>query len=1096
MGFRVYPAALTAPETIAVSSNGTPVTLTPADIAADSLTGLDNVAVAGDPPPSGAPYQTLFIRIAMQGAAPVAPNLPTVSIQGGGGTSAIVTTDSNPVSIRDASINEVGNAFWYPADLNNVYLVKVFTFASVTWNIAVRNQDGVPRQFTWVIAGSLTDSRQPWIDILTPSLNFDAATSQTPPPILTATVANRGTGPLTISSITGGIAAFTVTLPVGPIAPNTSGNLPISFNPPAAIGTTGPVNYQFNSNDTTAQLAAGHSRQVQLSGIARKLEVMLLVDASGSMAYMPNGSSVVADPNESRWGRLKAAAKQFLDLLASLDSGEGRFGVAMFPNITTGTIPAPVPSSADIQVGTDITPAAITAARNGLDAHTPVQGGGATPIGHGVGRIMGTTSTGFGYFLGTTTANAVTLNRRFLVLMSDGANNSGPPSPDAFYRTIDGGATCPGAGTAGAGTTFLDKNVKVLSIAYGDPAVTTFEVDHALLNRLACKSNGQPFDAGADDAGLNLKKQFRTAIVAGLSLDPTVDPGGTLTPSASEVRRQVTVTPYDTKVSFVVNWSSFNSDRVQVTLLTPTCEVITPASARDDTNILYHNHPTYAIYTLNHAFLSNTANPSSPRYGSWTLIITGRFGGSDSDGDIIRFDQQSIEREPYDYEVITESRLKLKLHSDRITYYAGDTINLTATLSLDGRGISNATVKLEITAPGQSNANWLAKQKVTAVEYARASERLAGEGIAKDVSAIGIKSFALTLRNVLFDAFTQPATIQMTESSTPGVYTAAIGNTSTPGTYDLAVTAIGQTADGVVFRREQRLSLRLEVRPEPRFTLFDVVYRRVIEGNQTLYFADVRVLPRDRFGNIILLDPAVSPRLALSVRGGELIGALQSNLDGSYGQSIRYSPGAEPVVGLEVDGVEVIPPQKTAPITQSRYVDRVVEFSLGGEAELGANLHREPQAVLGDVTIKPADQFVSLGAYGSLTVAIQGQMIVATGEDDLTVFVQPDEDLRSYQVEVLPAGSQSWVTLVNSSGITQSFSLAQVGVKVASTIRITDTSGRTRNASLEPISTPGVSIRGVGVHQTALASDAGGCLNVLLGIPFLRWLLRLLGWGS
>ena len=72
----------------------------------------------------------------------------------------------------------------------------------------------------------------------------------------------------------------------------------------------------------------------------------------------------------------------------------------MFPDITTGAFPAPSPSSADIQTGTDIVAAAVTAAKNGLDAHTPKQKGGATPIGHGIGRVMGTTIASFGYFLG------------------------------------------------------------------------------------------------------------------------------------------------------------------------------------------------------------------------------------------------------------------------------------------------------------------------------------------------------------------------------------------------------------------------------------------------------------------------------------------------------------------------------------------------------------------------------------------------------------------------------------------------------------------------------------------------------------------------
>ena len=307
-------------------------------------------------------------------------------------------------------------------------------------------------------------------------------------------------------------------------------------------------------------------------------------------------------------------------------------------------------------------------------------------------------------------------------------------------------------------------------------------MDHTLLNTIATESDGQFLDAGVDDAGLALKKQFRAAITAGLSLDPTTDPGGVLTPDALEVRRPVTITPYDTRVAFVVNWKTFDERRVDVTLQTPTCEVITPGSAQSDPNIFYSDHPTYAIYVFNHDYLRNAGNPSNPRYGTWTLIITGNGLAASS--------------EPYDYEVITDSRLKLTLTTDRETYSAGDPISLSAALTLDGKGITYAAVTLQLDAPGQSSDNWLAWNQVTDQEYRRAAENLSRE----DVTTIGIKSFALRLKNVSFNPSRQPSTIQMIDAANQGVYTTRVNQTSTPGTYEFYVTAVGQTEEGVAFR--------------------------------------------------------------------------------------------------------------------------------------------------------------------------------------------------------------------------------------------------------------------------------------------------------
>ena len=91
-------------------------------------------------------------------------------------------------------------------DANNVYLVKVLVNdgfqVGINWQMRIKNNDGAARDFTWVIADSLVDSRQPWIDAST-ALNFDALTSQSPAPRLTVSVANKGTGPLNITDTVG-----------------------------------------------------------------------------------------------------------------------------------------------------------------------------------------------------------------------------------------------------------------------------------------------------------------------------------------------------------------------------------------------------------------------------------------------------------------------------------------------------------------------------------------------------------------------------------------------------------------------------------------------------------------------------------------------------------------------------------------------------------------------------------------------------------------------------------------------------------------------------------------------------------------------------
>ncbi len=1007
----------------------------PLQIAAGANSGLKTV---GPLPATG----TKFIRVTMVGAgsqpgialkADPDPMVPATTIAADGFYHTVFTGGSDA---GDCLVEPTGG----------VLRITIVLSTAVMWQLQITNTDAAPHGFTWVIADSDAEAQQPWLH--SPSVgSFNVLSGQAD--TFAITVSNNGTGP---ANLVAGVApgpGFVVTTVPPPIAPNGTGDLIITYTGAAAPGSVAPI-YAVTATlaDTTAHpLSAGHNTQVTLTAITRQIEAVFLVDASGSMAYTPQGTSAPF-PDQARWAKLKAGAAQSWGLLLGFAGGKGRFGVAQFPDISTGVVPAPSPSSKVLLASGDITDANVTAAQNALGAHTPVEHGGATPMGHGLGAAMGTVAGNFGLFLST--ANARDFNERFLILQSDGANNSPtpptPPQPSQFYP--------PGSA---AGTSFVDKKIKVIAVGYGKEG-TPFEVDNNLLKALAMNSvdNGYFLDAFADDTGLALRKQFRQAIVDGLHLDPTVDPHGFLSTARPEARHEVTVLPFDTKVAFVVDWVT-RSAPIRVSLVTPLCEVITEQSAANTPGVFFRTDAFHRMFIFDETFLRNTAAPTRPRYGAWTLIID--YTGAGVDG--------SVANEEYQYEVITQSRLKMKVQFDKSLYGTGDRIGISATITLDGKAIPNASVMLEVTAPGQSAHNFIARTAVSAGLIERAQSVLRQE----DVTAIGIKSFAIGLKGAKFNAFTNNRTIRMSDSDNTGVYSASIDDTSVPGNYEFYVVAVGLTEGGTAFRREQRVSERVDVLPRPNFTLIDVDYQ---VGRAT-----VRVGPSDKFGNVVLFDPAFNPRISLQATGGEFIGPLSFNGDGSYTGTLVYSPTSNPVIRVLVDGAVVVPSFPLAPVTKLVWVDEGLDFHPGNEAKPGINTHNKPEAALGDPNTKPADIFVSLGGRGSLTVAVKGSVIVKQGPADVTVFVARDESLRPYLVEASADGKSNWTALGTSPGITQSFGLGKL--TQARAIRVTDQSGRIRDNDQTPLSSPGISVRGIGVAKVTGGTGTSGALDDEVG---------------
>ena len=1037
MAFDVYPSTLTNPLNIAAN------TTSPAQSFSERVNIGANLGQFGL-------FDAMFIRVAIldpnSPCATPSPPEPTVILIADGGTPVEVTAFPTFSPINNSSDTHVADVA-YTLEPNGVLQIEVnFQVTGNNWELQIRNNNTTDaREFIWVVADNLPETSQPWIEI-PHNLNVDdelspnkVLTGQSIPVALTVT--NKGTGDLTINDTSGvlGGSDFEILSVPGPITPNSCGDITIQFNAPATAGTS-THQYTVGSNDsaaTVAMPAASHNRRVDLSGTACKLEVIMVLDASGSMAWLPDGSAEGVAESDMRWGHMKDSAKQFLDLLEDFAGDLGQVGIVLFPDITNGfPLPNPnVPSSAVLQNAIPI-PEDVTPIKDGLDLHTPQAGEGAwTTMGHGIGTAMGTAPGSFGQFLSST--NDVDNNLRWLVVMSDGKHNLGPPDPPDFYGPVNDP------------TSFRGKNIKVIAVSYGDPGSLKWPPDPIQMEALRTESDGEYLDAGPNDIA-NLFKSFRTAIINGLALDPTEDPRATLTRTVPEIRRSVSILPYDTKVSFCVNWTTFSKERINVQLLTPDCQLITPSIALSDPNIKFHDHERYTIVTFNENYLRNVSEPEKSRDGIWTLIISG-------DG------LQGRDREPIEYEVITQSRLRMTLKLDKPKYYAGDTITLSARLALDGKGIPNASVKVTMTRPGTFAHNWVSQAKVTSTEYANSARILAGS----DLTTYAIKSHAIAQKGLRYNEVKNLNTITMTDLSGAGTYSATIEHMTVPGTYTFTVTAVGQTEEGITFKREKRLQLYLDVRPEPQYTLSDIIYTEFFENNRRFIDAKVQVWPRDRFGNIVLIDPQVDPVPILTAKGAKTTGTPTLNLDGSYSQTVRYEEGAKPVIGLKIGGKEIIRNHKLVPIKETDFIgNNDFDFKPGREAETGANRHRDPNVIFGDVTKKDPNEYLSLGANGSITITKEG--LRAQGDDDITVFVRPDEDLRSYKVEALRSDTKKWVALGTSRGQTQSFNLGQAGVTEATAIRITDTSGRTRGSEFQVSESPGVSIRGVGFRAAPL----------------------------
>jgi hypothetical protein len=1120
----------------------------------------------------------MYLKVAVNG--PNVPTFPAVTfeitdtdnghVNAAGnpftGTSNVVhlTIDGGAAAQITRSRQTGTNIFLYTLKYEGIY-----NAGGLSWKVGFDN-DAVERSYVWVTADNIqsgdattnADLDQPWIDVrpslLEPGfplrLDFLTPAGSTGATNATLEVRNYGTGQLHISGITGLPPSFSTSIS-GTINVDTNDSTTITITNDAPATAVPPTNLVVACNDTGLSVVPprpndndGHNQKLILSGGTFNYEVMLLLDASGSMPFRPDtdGNPATDPPNlfDKRWDKLLDATSQFSDMLMALAPTATRFGVAMFPDISQGVDAThPFPPANPLSAGTitaagplsqtvvDTLKTRLAITPGDPSPLRPAQYGGATPLGKGLEVVLGhpgvLTENPFFTAFDATKVN----DRRYLVVMSDGKHNSPgvgeSPKPEDFTLA----------------NTFQPRHVSCVGIAYGAEG-SVFEVKRETLQNLATESTDAttglegifldatipptPTDPGNTRVD-ELTKTFRAALVKNLGLEANADPSGVLTDRDPSVTREIHVTEYDNRLAIVVEWATPDPARLHVEVISPNCECFT-ISARDEagdgeggelgkshSSQIYRAHgKTYQMFAFDRAFLENRRNPSRPRFGAWTLRISlpGEYesaaklrDGGDGEGG------HRGRTEPYVWDAIVDSSLKMTLKTDKRKYFAGQPIQVSALLTLEGLGLPHASVTLASKVPLEFDHNFIANSLVSDDEYAAAAKQLAGA----DVTSVGIKAYALQQKNLTFAQFFDHGTLQMTDAGGKGVYTATLPAYSTPGTYHLYVACLGQTPEGEVFRREQKLDIHVAVQPVVSFTILDISYKQVIVDRVTFIDASVRVQPRDQFGNVLLIDPTVEADVSVIARGGRLVGGLADNHDGTYTQVVRYVPEQPPVIVVRAGDVDVVPAFPVPNVKGLVFCDTVQKYRPGAEATKGANKHTDANQALGSPLTRPEEQFVSLGGRGSLALGLHTGSISAR---DLTVFVHRDAPLRPYIVEVLASScNQKWVKIGESSGVTQTFSLLptppdrddhghhghhghgghgghgghhrgpdcfdawidhrghiagdarlsqcldRLGLRGIKGVRITDTSGEVLGADGKASASPGVSIRAVGFSR-------------------------------
>ena len=608
--------------------------------------------------------------------------------------------------------------------------------------------------------------------------------------------------------------------------------------------------------------SATESLDIGLSADGFLLYAHLLLDVSGSM-----GS--IMENNLTRLEAAVDAAKELNNWVNDFSDGAAWLGLSTFPGPTSGDSAVPVKIDTE-----ENNHGAINTALSGFSDRnsTPMESGIQAAFEDMQGGDPGTSEL-----------------RQTILLLTDG-HETGDSDAASQESTLD---------AAG---------VRVFTVGVGDPG----DINETLLKQLAYEEDWFT-QADSDDANA-VKKNFVAAAQEWLSLEPLADPQGTIQPG-QERSHEVCVEDAAYGLTVSVDWARNAPGGIEVTLETPTGELITP----DSKNVFYHAGNTFAQYTLLGDLLRGGRGA-----GFWTLHLEG--------GSSLPAEQDTT----YVYSVLAQSNIRAESDIDSVLVATGITAEFTLSLiGLNAGYASDLVVTAEVEAPDESFQSWLASNEVQpewvldeaddARARGRGDERqgaTAMQGVAQqeagdELTMVQRKVAALqTFADLTFDNARRVTALKPAFDEVEGLYRVAAPVATYDGVYRYHVTVDGTLPGGGCLRRDywwtRSVGLTLDADlvasavewiDFERSAFFD---ERVFEELQQQVREDyvqgvARITPQDARGNLFGMGRVAG--IDLEIRDGEPVGSLVDNWDGSYLQVIEYPEGASPRAVVNVDGV-------------------------------------------------------------------------------------------------------------------------------------------------------------------------------------------------
>ncbi len=418
-----------------------------------------------------------------------------------------------------------------------------------------------------------------------------------------------------------------------------------------------------------------------------------------------------------------------------------------------------------------------------------------------------------------------------------------------------------------------EDKIKIVSLGFGDEVSS--ETDFDMLDDISVVSAGR-FDPNAE-SGEDFTKRIIYNSFSGMGYGAALsDPSFLLSPG--DVQENIyPVTNNDQRLLFMVSWSEPKVDStIEFTMRDALGQLIDPAAASQDTNIVYDAGKTFQMYTIGLPYFQNNL-------GMWTLIVNG---------------ENLVKSENYSYSILGHSTLQLKDASNPLqrAKFTGDKMQLQVSLTGDGNPILDAVVTAQVSGPNIGAGNWFAEYVLTPSQL-DSVRSIPFPGFVEDVYK---KYYYMNHINNIDLPGTNAFEIVLTYDQRDSLYKGESTPLSRPGIYDLMVTATNDSAKNAnPFKRDLSLNYHIKVRPNLDWTISSLEFDRISDqsGDNDIY--KLKFTPLDKFRNFV--KPGKKDNIKFHVRNSNVSNEpIVDDLQGSYFKNISVpSNSLKPIVRIQ-----------------------------------------------------------------------------------------------------------------------------------------------------------------------------------------------------